>query len=83
MAILFVFYESIFSAFSAFLSASTPPPDVHGVSVAVIDANNGNMLYSRNPNEQRPVGSTQKLLTALVIVERGDLNHLVTIEPLF
>ena len=64
-----------------FLAYSTPPPNVHGVSVVVTDADNGNVLYSRNPNEQRPVGSTQKLLTALVIVERGDLNHLVTIEP--
>lgn len=68
-------------ASSVICCASTPPPDVHGASVVVLDANNGNTLYSRNPNEQRPVGSTQKLLTALVIVERGDLNHLVTIEP--
>lgn len=74
--------------FSFFLFAVTshasllPPPNVSGSSVVVIDANNGNVLYSRNPNEERPVGSTQKLLTALVIVERGDLNHLVTIQPI-
>lgn len=70
-----------FFLFAVVAHSTTPPPDVHGRSVVVIDANNGNALYSRNPNEQRPVGSTQKLLTALVIVERGDLNHLVTIEP--
>ncbi|MBX9743348.1 MAG: D-alanyl-D-alanine carboxypeptidase [Chthoniobacterales bacterium] len=58
------------------------PPEVRGASVVVIDANNGNVLFSRNPNEQRPVGSTQKLLTALIVVEHGDLNHRVTIEPI-
>lgn len=77
MKFLFSFFLFAFVAHSA-----TPPPDVHGASVVVIDANNGSLLYSRNPNEQRPVGSTQKLLTALVIVEQGDLNHLVTIEPI-
>lgn len=76
-----IFLALYFSVSIVTCWATPPPPDVHGVSVAVIDANNGNMLYSRNPNEQRPVGSTQKLLTALIIVERGDLNHLVTIEP--
>lgn len=58
------------------------PPDVRGASVMVIDANNGNVLFSRNPYEQRPVGSTQKLLTALIVVEHGDLGHRVTIEPI-
>jgi len=77
MKFLFSFFLFAFVAHS-----TTPPPDVHGASVVVIDANNGSVLYSRNPNEQRPVGSTQKLLTALVIVERGDLNHLVTIQPI-
>lgn len=73
----------LFSFFllSYLVHGAITPPDVHGGSVAVIDANNGNMLYARNAHEQRPVGSTQKLLTALIIVERGDLNHLVTIEP--
>jgi D-alanyl-D-alanine carboxypeptidase (penicillin-binding protein 5/6) len=54
---------------------------VSGVAVVVIDANSGNLLYARNPNECRPVGSTQKLLTALVVAERGELNNLVTIQP--
>lgn len=63
------------------LHALPPPPEVAGKSVLVLDAHNGNILYSRNPDEPRTVGSTQKLLTALVIVDRGDLNHLVTIQP--
>lgn len=75
------FFLFSFLLFAVVAQSATRPPDVHGASVVVIDANNGNTLYSRNPNEQRPVGSTQKLLTALIIVERGDLNHIVTIQP--
>ena len=61
--------------------AMTPPPAVEGGSVVVLDVHTGNVLYSKNPNERRPVGSTQKLLTALVVVDRGNLDHMVTIEP--
>jgi len=59
---------------------ATPPPNVIGASVIVLDANTGSILYQRNANEHRTVGSTQKLLTALIVAEHGDLNHLVTID---
>lgn len=59
-----------------------PPPNVQGGSVVVLDADNGNVLYSRNANEPRPVGSTQKILTALIVAENGNLNRYVTIEPI-
>ncbi len=79
MKYYFLFF--IFLTFS--LSAQTfPPPNVQGASVVVLDANSGNILYSRNPNEPRPVGSTQKILTALLVVEHGNLNHSIVIEPI-
>lgn len=59
----------------------SPPPTVEGSSVLVLDAHTGNTLFSRNPDEPRSVGSTQKLLTSLVIVDNGNLDHIVTIEP--
>ena len=58
------------------------PPDVKGVSVIVVDAKTGETIYERNANERRPVGSTQKLLTALVVAEHGDLDHDVVIQPI-
>lgn len=76
------FYHYLFFLVAAAISHAATPPDVRGASVMVIDANNGNVLFSRNANEQRPVGSTQKLLTALLVVEHGDLGHRVTIEPI-
>ena len=57
------------------------PPEVKGVSVIVVDANSGSVLYQRNPDEKRPVGSTQKLLTSLIVAEHGNLDKPVVIEP--
>lgn len=59
-----------------------PPPDVKGASVIVIDAASGAVLYQRNPDEKRPVASTQKLLTALIVAEQGNLGKAVVIDPI-
>jgi D-alanyl-D-alanine carboxypeptidase (penicillin-binding protein 5/6) len=71
-----------FFVFVATCTAAVPPPNVQGASVVVIDADNGALLYSRNPNERRTVGSTQKILTALIVAENGNLNRYVTILPI-
>jgi D-alanyl-D-alanine carboxypeptidase len=69
---------------SSALRAANPdlPPDVKGASVVVIDAASGDVLYQRNPGEKRPVASTQKLLTSLIVAEQGNLGKEVVIEPI-
>ena len=59
-----------------------PPPDVKAASVVVIDAATGDVLFQQNPNERRPVASTQKLLTSLIVAEQGNLDKPVVIEPI-
>ena len=49
--------------------------------VALFDARSGKMLYSKNPQDQTPVASTQKLLTALIIAKAGNLDKKITIAP--
>ena len=55
-------------------------PEVAAQSVILCDASTGRVLYEKNPDQQRPVASTQKLLTALVIAEAGDLSAKVHVE---
>jgi D-alanyl-D-alanine carboxypeptidase (penicillin-binding protein 5/6) len=45
----------------------------------LVDANTGQVLYKKNDTAQRAVASTQKLLTALIIAEDGDLDKKITI----
>jgi D-alanyl-D-alanine carboxypeptidase (penicillin-binding protein 5/6) len=49
-------------------------------SIMVIDAQTGRTLYEKNPDESRAAASTQKLLTALIVAERGYLDQPVTVQ---
>jgi D-alanyl-D-alanine carboxypeptidase (penicillin-binding protein 5/6) len=55
-------------------------PVTKAKSVIVIDAQNGRILYEKNPDEPRAAASTQKLLTALIVAERGNLDQPVTVQ---
>ncbi len=56
-------------------------PGLHAESAILIDANSGRVLFQKNADLHRPVASTQKLLTALMIARRGNLGAPVTIMP--
>lgn len=55
-------------------------PAIHAKSAILIDADSGRTLFQKNADEPRQVASTQKLLTALVVAERGDLDGNVAIS---
>lgn len=57
-----------------------PAPSIVGRFAAVIDPANGRILYRKSAYEPVPVASTQKLMTALLIVEAGNLEKQVRIE---
>lgn len=54
-------------------------PEIFARSAIVIDARTGRTLYQKNADEQRPAASTQKLLTALLVVREGGMEDLVEI----
>jgi serine-type D-Ala-D-Ala carboxypeptidase (penicillin-binding protein 5/6) len=60
--------------------AASPAPQIHGASAIVVDVQTGRVLFNKNSREQRAVASTQKLLTALLVAEAGDLDAPVTIK---
>ncbi len=53
---------------------------VSAKSAILLDANSGQVIYKKNDTAQRAVASTQKLITALIVAESGDLDKKVTIE---
>jgi D-alanyl-D-alanine carboxypeptidase (penicillin-binding protein 5/6) len=62
-------------------SVSKIAPQTRAASVMVIDARSGEIFYEKNADAPRPAASTQKLLTALIVAERGFLDRSVTVEP--
>ena len=56
-------------------------PNTRAQSVIVVDARSGEVLYEKNPDQHRAPASTQKLLTALIVAERGYLDQPITIMP--
>ncbi len=56
------------------------PPPVVAESAIVVDIGSGRVLYAKNADLQRPVASTQKIMTALCVLEGGDIDKKVKIE---
>jgi D-alanyl-D-alanine carboxypeptidase (penicillin-binding protein 5/6) len=61
------------------LSMSAPEPAITARCGLLFDANSGKVLFKKNENERMPVASTQKLLTALLVVEAGNLDKKIII----
>ena len=61
------------------LSDSVMPP-VSAKSAVLIDADSGELLCSKNPDERMSMASTTKIMTALVAIEMGELDSEVTIS---
>jgi D-alanyl-D-alanine carboxypeptidase (penicillin-binding protein 5/6) len=59
----------------------TPPDAILARAVVLKDAETGEVLYARNPDERLLPASTTKLMTALIVYERlGGMKGSVTIE---
>lgn len=68
---------------SSLQGAYVPPPtsgqpSLYAESAILIDAKSGSTIFEKNADQKRAVASTQKLLTALLVAERGGLDSYVT-----
>ena len=59
---------------------SSGAPEIHARSAIMIDALSGETLYEKNADLTLPVASTQKLLTALEVIDEGELDEKVTVS---
>jgi serine-type D-Ala-D-Ala carboxypeptidase (penicillin-binding protein 5/6) len=55
-------------------------PTVFAESAALIDSFTGEFLYLKNENAIQYPASSTKILTALLVIEAGDLDKLVTVD---
>lgn len=55
-------------------------PRITAERVIVIDPVTGEVLYEKNADKRGAIASTQKLLTALLVVEKGNLDGMMRVE---
>jgi D-alanyl-D-alanine carboxypeptidase (penicillin-binding protein 5/6) len=56
-------------------------PEINAASYILVNARNGDVIAARNADDERGVASTQKILTALIVAEAGDLDRMVRVQP--
>ncbi|CAM3779334.1 D-alanyl-D-alanine carboxypeptidase family protein [Cohnella lubricantis] len=71
----------------ALASASKRPPEAaergpgtHALAAALIDVTSGRLLYSSNGDKQMRIASLTKIMTAIVAIENGRLDDMVTVS---
>ncbi len=57
-------------------------PRIYADSAILIDASTGRTVWQKNADQRRQVASTQKLLTALLVAERGNLECRATVQAI-
>ncbi len=62
------------------LAMSVPAPVISAKSAIAYDFDTDTVLYSKNLDDKLPVASLTKLMTALVVTKRFDLNKIIEIE---
>ena len=59
---------------------SSKPPSITSPAAVVINAATGRVLYEWDANERRPMASTTKIMTAILILENLPLDQEVTVS---
>lgn len=69
----------IFSNINLKVLAKEPEPTVSAEGAVLMDATTGEILYSKNMNAAFPPASTTKIMTALLTLEKCNLDDIVTV----
>ena len=56
-------------------------PVVSAQAAIVMDVSSGRILYEKGAFVKRPLASTTKIMTAIVALEKGNLNDIVKVSP--
>lgn len=67
------------SIFTIEAKGETLPPNINAEGVVLLDGNTGKVLYGKNEDQSLAPASTTKILTALIVLEKTNLNDIVTV----
>lgn len=78
----YIFIASFVTALSSLLAAEPPLPSITGTAAIVIDRNSGQVNGVKNPDAQRAMASTTKIMTALLAIEQSGSNIDAIVGPI-
>ena len=76
-AIALALFVAVILPFAANAKALQLNPDIIGVSALVMDMDTGEVIYSKNADDERSPASTTKLLTSLIFAENKKKSDLI------
>ncbi|HEX3015593.1 MAG TPA: D-alanyl-D-alanine carboxypeptidase family protein [Desulfobacteria bacterium] len=83
MGVLFLFSGQLVMAQTSSVAqpveVKTAPPTVDAQAAILIDAQSGLTLYAHNADERLPIASITKIMTAILALEKGNLDAQVTV----
>lgn len=79
MLALLILAALLFSIFTLSV-ASSEPFRVSARSAVLYEPQSGSFIYEKNANERLAMASTTKIMTAIVALENGDLDEVVTVD---
>lgn len=59
-------------------SSMGPAPQVQAASAVLMDPVTGQVLYEKNAHAKRPIASTTKIMTAILLIENSKMSEIVT-----
>lgn len=69
------------SAVPALAASTAGPPELTAAAAVLMDRATGKVLFAKNPDERKAPASTTKILTAMIALEKGHLNDVITVGP--
>lgn len=76
---IFLFMFIFFTTNNVFAN-TTNTPKVDAKGAILIDQKTGRVLFGKNENEPLPMASTTKIMTAILALEKGNLNDIVKVS---
>ena len=77
---LFISITMFLSLASVTAQAAAPPPELNSQGVVLLDSDTGQVLYSKNGEQQFYPASTTKIITALIVLENSKLDEVATVS---
>ncbi len=61
-------------------SEITAEPSINSKAAIIYERSSGTILFGKNENEKRKMASTTKIMTAIIVIEKSNLDDIVTVS---